>query len=147
MVPRAAEEESAEPLTRLRSSHAWYYRYKRAVAAIKETLVAHWDLQDEESGDNLIAQVLDAVLTWAMWHDHILSALRRLDVFRAERYVNVARAVSVLDTEAYSASKTAYVNDKLNYFTLFETLFACVCLCVLVLWSACLCVCVCCDHL
>lgn len=89
-------------------------QWPSAIFAPKETLAAYWDLQDEETGDNFIAQALDAVLTWAMWHEHILSALRRLGVFRAERYVNVARAASVLDTEAYSASKTVYVNDKLN---------------------------------
>ena len=49
-----------------------------------------------------------------MWHEGVRLALLRLRLFRAMRFVYVARAMQVLNRECYSAANTAYVTDKLN---------------------------------
>ena len=49
-----------------------------------------------------------------MWHEGVRCALLRLRLFRAVRFVNVARAVQTLSRHCYTAANTAYVTDKLN---------------------------------
>ena len=49
-----------------------------------------------------------------MWHEGVRLALFRLRLFRAVRFVSVARAIQTLSKECYTAANTAYVVDKLN---------------------------------
>ena len=103
-----------EPAPEIFPGHEWYRSWWNTVKEIKGILQARTSKQTED-GDCLVAHVIDAVLMWALKRKVVRRRLRRLGVFRLERYINLQRAVAALEANVYTGANTLFAHSKLNF--------------------------------